>query len=163
LSTATTQRKLLGRLPAPLKLPLLAPLKLLGRLPAPLAEAAAPGTAEAAGSTPRTAEAAGSTPRTAEANSDLLAHLINRQKEGLIQSNFSERKAHLAPNQDITQVRQAVDEDFGSDSLTSSFHITQQAAKEINKTHLEESPVTRSSLNAVSDSQGKTMSATSKK
>jgi len=84
LSTATTQRKLLGRLPAPLKLPLLAPLKLLGRLPAPLAEAAAPGTAEAAGSTPRTAEAAGSTPRTAEANSDLLAHLINRQKEGLI-------------------------------------------------------------------------------
>ncbi|KAK2350256.1 V-type proton ATPase subunit B [Trifolium repens] len=158
-----TERKLLGRLPAPLKLPLLAPLKLLGRLPAPLAEAAAPGTAEAAGSTPRTAEAAGSTPRTAEANSDLLAHLINRQKEGLIQSNFSERKAHLAPNQDITQVRQAVDEDFGSDSLTSSFHITQQAAKEINKTHLEESPVTRSSLNAVSDSQGKTMSATSKK
>jgi hypothetical protein len=105
------------------------------------AEAAAPGTAEAAGSTPRTAEAAGSTPRTAEAagstsgtaeaNSDLLAHLINRQKEGLIQSNLSERKAHLAPNQDITQVRQAVDEDFGSDSLTSSFHITQQAAKEI--------------------------------
>jgi hypothetical protein len=141
LSTATTQRKLLGRLPAPLKLPLLAPLKLLVRLPAPLAEAAAPGTAEAAGSTPRTAEAAGSTPRTAEAagstsgtaeaNSDLLAHLINRQKEGLIQSNLSERKAHLAPNQDITQVRQAVDEDFGSDSLTSSFHITQQAAKEI--------------------------------
>jgi hypothetical protein len=44
---------------------------------------------------------------------------------------LSERKAHLAPNQDITQVRQAGDEDFGLESPTSSFHITQQTAKEI--------------------------------
>lgn len=89
------------------------------------------------------------------ADSSSAPSALDQRKDELIQANLLQRKGDLAEGQEVAEVRQAVETDFGIDTKGAEFELIRQMEKEVGSSKNEECPATNSIFNEIKDHLGK--------
>ena len=87
------------------------------------------------------------------ADSSSAPSALDQRKDELIEANLLQRKGNIAEGQEVAEVRQAVETDFGIDTKGAEFALVKQMEKEVGSSKNEKCPATNSIFNEVKDFQ----------